>query len=45
MKEKESKISELKSKVEVLSREINFREDKITDLSDENLSLRKAVED
>jgi len=45
IRDKDNKILELKAKIDVLSGEITFREDKIRDLNNENLSLRKAVED
>lgn len=45
IRDKDNKIIELKAKIDVLNGEITFREDKIRDLSNENLSFRKAVED
>ena len=45
IRDKDNKIQELKAKIDVLSGEITFREDKIRDLNNENLQLRKGMED
>lgn len=37
IRDKDNKILELKAKIDVLSGEITFREDKIRDLNNENL--------
>ncbi|EAR99002.1 hypothetical protein TTHERM_00849450 (macronuclear) [Tetrahymena thermophila SB210] len=45
IREKDSKIQELRSKIEVLGKELEYKDDKIKDLQQEQLSLKKAIDD
>lgn len=45
LKEKENRILEYKNRLEILTKELTKKEDTIKDLIDENLSLKKKIED